>query len=63
VMVGATFTQLFILDSVLLAITPAVVGVLLAFVAWTRRAQIAALLRGRRGRGARPSTWSRPPVS
>jgi uncharacterized membrane protein len=50
VMVGATFTQLFILDSALLAITPVVLGALLAFVAWSRRAQFRALLRGRSGR-------------
>jgi putative oxidoreductase len=50
VMVGATLTQLFILDSAVLAITPAILGVLLAFIAWSRRAQITALLRGRSGR-------------
>jgi putative oxidoreductase len=50
VMVGATFTQLFLLGSALLAITPVVLGVLLAFVARSRRAQLTALLRGRSGR-------------
>jgi uncharacterized membrane protein len=50
VMVGATVTQLFVLDAVLLAITPVVLGVLLGYVAWSRRAQLRALLRGRSGR-------------
>jgi uncharacterized membrane protein YphA (DoxX/SURF4 family) len=37
VMVGAVLTQLFILDSVALAVTPAVLGILLALIAWGRR--------------------------
>jgi len=43
VMVGATFTQLVVLDSPLLAITPAVLLVLFGLIAWARRAQIKAL--------------------
>jgi len=39
VMIGAFFTQLFVLDTPVLAITPAVLGVLLALIAWCRRPQ------------------------
>lgn len=37
VTVGAVLTQLFILDSAALAVTPAVLGILYAPVAWYRR--------------------------
>ena len=37
VMVGAVFTQVFVLDSVVLALTPAFLIVALSLIAWGRR--------------------------
>ncbi|MGH4026317.1 MAG: hypothetical protein ACRDRV_17220 [Pseudonocardiaceae bacterium] len=38
-LIGAFFTQLSVLDTPVPAITPAVLGVLLALIAWCRRPQ------------------------
>lgn len=46
VMVGATLTQLFVLDSVVMALTPAVLLVVLLLVAWGRWPQTKALASG-----------------
>jgi hypothetical protein len=46
-MVGAVITQVFILDSVLLAVTPGVLGVVFAVIAWGRWPQTRALAASR----------------
>lgn len=43
-MVGATYTQAVVLDGGALTVTPLLLGVLFAVIAWIRRAEIAALL-------------------
>jgi putative oxidoreductase len=43
VMVGAVVTQLFVLGSVVMAITPAVLGVAFALIAWARQEEIRAI--------------------
>ncbi|HEX2176572.1 MAG TPA: DoxX family protein [Nocardioidaceae bacterium] len=48
VMVGAVFTQLFVLDDPLLAITPVLLGVVLGLIAWGRGRETRALLGARR---------------
>jgi putative oxidoreductase len=48
VMVGAVFTQLFVLDDPLLAITPVLLGVALGLIAWGRGRETRALLGARR---------------
>jgi uncharacterized membrane protein YphA (DoxX/SURF4 family) len=45
VMVGATYTELVVLDSYAMAITPAVLGVVFALVAWGRWPRTRALVR------------------
>jgi putative oxidoreductase len=50
VMVGATFTSIFVLDAGLASITPAILGVLAALVAWARRSEVRALRDKVRGR-------------
>jgi len=42
-LIGATYTQLFVLDGAGYALTPALLGVVLAIVAWARRSDIKAL--------------------
>jgi hypothetical protein len=43
VMAGAVLTQVFVLDSLVMALTPAFLGVVFALVAWGRRPQTKAL--------------------
>jgi len=43
VMAGAVLTQLFVLDSAVMAITPTVLGIMFGLVAWGRWAQIWAI--------------------
>jgi putative oxidoreductase len=50
VMVGATFTSIFVLDAGLASITPAILGVLAALVAWARWSEVRALRDEVRGR-------------
>jgi putative oxidoreductase len=50
VMVGATFTSVFVLDAGVTSITPAILGVLVGLIAWARWSQVRALLDSVRGR-------------
>lgn len=43
VMAGAVLTQVFVLDSVVMALTPALLGVVLGLIAWVRWPQTTAL--------------------
>lgn len=45
VMVGAVATQLVYFGSPVLAVTPAVLGIVVASIAWARRREITALIR------------------
>ncbi|MEQ7125906.1 DoxX family protein [Actinopolymorpha sp. B11F2] len=44
VMVGATFTSVFVLDAGITSITPAILGVLVGLIAWARWSEVKALL-------------------
>lgn len=56
---GAIFTQLVILGTPLMALTPALLCVLLAVIAWVRRAEIRDLV-GTATRGTAPPSSPRP---
>lgn len=44
-MIGATYTQVTVFDAPATTVTPIVIGVLVAGIAWVRRSEIAALFR------------------